>query len=104
MSCKHPKTIVREIQAEVLLHLGVPDARDISNGDVALHKGLLDHVSQNNVQRVCHFISLDANETRLDSVECIVKLLRCNILKFLVRGSLKLLFEVREGIGPEWLM
>ena len=56
------------IDAQIFLHLAVPQGRNIVNFNVTFHQCFFDFITQNHVSRIAQFISVNADETRLNAL------------------------------------
>ena len=62
---EHASRVVGDVDAEVLVHLGVPGLRQVAQLDVAGQDVLLELEAQDDVHVVGHLVRLDADERRL---------------------------------------
>ena len=66
---QHALRVVRHVDAEVLVHLLVPHARQLANRDAAVDDLLLELEAENHVHAIRDLVRPDADQRRLDAVD-----------------------------------
>ena len=64
-------------QPEPLLHLRIPQCRDVRDLDAPLDEIALQLVAQDHVRRIRHFVRIDADKAWLDLVVQLLEVFRC---------------------------
>mmetsp|Transcript_46773 Transcript_46773/g.101594 ORF Transcript_46773/g.101594 Transcript_46773/m.101594 type:complete len:242 (+) Transcript_46773:326-1051(+) len=86
----------RYIDAEVRLHSKPPVLRHLINLHVPAEECPLNVVSENDVERICHLVGLDADEAGRDAVVCGVEVVGSRLL-----GEREALVELGRRVVPE---
>src|SRR5437763_14333265 len=73
---EHAVGVIFDVDPEVLLEACVPSLGKVLDSELAVKKLLLELEPENDVQRVSRLVGLDANERRVDPVDCSVERVR----------------------------
>ncbi len=90
--------VVRRSDAEVLLHLGVPQSGKLLWLHLSRQKAALDVKPEEDVQVVSGLVRLDANQARLDRIDRPIELVHVHAAKRRREGRL----ELCKARLPEW--
>jgi len=94
---EHTFRVVRWREAQILPHLGVPGLGEIRDSQRPLDERQLELDAKHDVQVVCRFVGLDANQRRLHTVDCRVKRAGRDAAELRRTGGL----QPREEVFPE---
>ena len=92
-SCSTPSRIIGRDNAQIFLHLGVPDLRQVLDLQFAFHQGNFQFQAQHDVQVVGGFIRFHADQRRFDFVDAVIELLQADICQLCGKISCRLRVE-----------